>query len=95
MLRCYKTRKAFYNAGSERNTKVLQSTTGVTKMELKAGKIVCVIDTVTGGVVSADYSYNYIAQKAADAEVEDSAIKMSTKIGVTIKEHYDVNAVTE
>lgn len=66
---------------------------GATTMDLKSGKIVCVIDSSTGGVVSADYSYSYVAQKAAEENIEDSNIKMSTKISVNIVEHYDINPI--
>lgn len=67
----------------------------VENMNLKSGKIVCVIDTKTGGINTVDYSYTYVATVSAGDSIEGYDFDMTEKMTVKYTEHYDINPVTE
>ena len=64
-------------------------------MNLKSGKIVCVIDLKTGGIKTVDYSYTYVAAVSAGDSIEGYDFDMTEKMTVKYTEHYDINPIAD
>ena len=68
-------------------------------MNLKSGKIVCVIDTKTGGIKTVDYSYTYnitaTISEVLNSGSFDITLNITKNTNTKHTEHYDINPVTE